>query len=392
MSHNTMGGAELEKTAFLQGLRWRHHTTPKPSGPTLHDIVAIVPARNEEVGILTSLNSLARQTWRPDRIVVVVNNSTDQTEHFARQFAADPRTPRTDVLLMRENEHKKAGALNYGIAWLSQRVGGRLDPVQHVLVMDADTELHPRFIERARKVITSDPEIGGVSAVCLGRTGLWRNPWQRFLLGMQIIEYGRAANARFQTDVHTMSGAGSFYRGVALQSVIDKRGAVFWEDHRNLVEDYETTLTLKECGWKVTANQLCIAYTDLMPTLRELLQQRQRWVRGTVDALRARGWTKFTWHSIATMILGLLGVVYLVGWGATQLADAVASGFTQQPIFWFLFAFWVIYPAVMVRSLGWKAMLVEALLIPELVYTIVRAYWLLSSLLKSYFTPVSTWK
>ncbi|QGN45750.1 hypothetical protein ACN26Y_05310 [Micromonospora sp. WMMD558] len=110
-----------------------------------------------------------------------------------------------------------------------------------------------------------------------------------------------------------------------------------------------------------------------------------------MDALRARGWTKFTWHSIATMILGLLGVVYLIGWGATQLAAAVANGFAQQPIFWLLFAFWVIYPAVMVRNLGWKAMLVEALIIPELVYTIVRMYWLLSSLLKSYFTPVSAY-
>jgi hypothetical protein len=57
-----------------------------------------------------------------------------------------------------------------------------------------------------------------------------------------------------------------------------------------------------------------------------------------------------------------------------------------------LFAFWIIYPAVRVRNLGWKAMLVEALLIPELVYTIVRTYWLVSSILKSYFTPVSTWK
>jgi len=58
-------------------------------------------------------------------------------------------------------------------------------------------------------------------------------------------------------------------------------GEVFWEDHANLVEDYETTLALKETGWGVTSNQLCIAYTDLMPTLRELQAQRERWARGT---------------------------------------------------------------------------------------------------------------
>ncbi|MEV6055731.1 glycosyltransferase family 2 protein [Streptomyces sp. NPDC052107] len=363
-----------------------------PSG-LVYETVVLVPARNEEAGVLTSLESLAAQTRRPDLIVVVVNNSTDRTEEYARRFADDEDTPLTVVLTFDNNPHKKAGALNFGLRWLREAVGGRLDNrVRHVLVMDADTELHPRFIERARNVIASDPELGGVSAACLGRTDLWRNPWQRYLLGMQIIEYGRAANARFRRDVHTMSGAGSFYRAEALQGLVDWRGEVFWEDHRNLVEDYETTLALKESGWKVTANQLCVAYTDLMPTLRELIQQRERWSRGTVDTLRRRGWTKFTWHSISTIVMGLVGFAYIIGWGSRQLVLLAEYGFYHQPLLWALFAFWIIYPALRVRNLGWKAMLVEAVLIPELVYTIVRAYWLISSIVKSYVTRVSAWK
>jgi cellulose synthase/poly-beta-1,6-N-acetylglucosamine synthase-like glycosyltransferase len=368
------------------------HATDIPT-TTVYETVVLVPARNEEVGVFTSLESLAGQTRRPDLIVVVVNNSTDRTQEYARQFAEDERTPPTVVLNLDDNPHKKAGALNYGLRWLREAVGGRLNGrVGHVLVMDADTELHPKFIERARNVVASDPEIGGVSAACLGRTDLWRNPWQRFLLGMQIIEYGRAANARYRRDVHTMSGAGSFYRAEALQGLIDWRGAVFWEDQRNLVEDYETTLALKESGWKVTANQLCIAYTDLMPTLRELIQQRERWSRGTVDTLRRRGWTKFTWHSIATMIMGLIGFAYISIWGEHQIVEIAQQGFSIHPLFLALFAFWIIYPALRVRNLGWKAMLVEALLIPELVYTVVRAYWLISSILKSFVTRVSAWK
>ncbi len=358
-----------------------------------YETVVVVPARNEEIGIFTSLDSLARQTRRPDLIVVVVNNSTDRTEEFARQFAYDEQTPLTVVLTLDDNPHKKAGALNHGLDWLKKHVGGRLSgAVRHVLVMDADTELHPKFIERAGNVVASDPAIGGVSAACLGRTGLWRSPWQRYLLGMQIIEYGRAANARCRSDVHTMSGAGSFYRAEALQSLLDWRDQVFWEDHSNLVEDYETTLALKESGWKVTANQMCIAYTDLMPTLRELVQQRERWSRGTVDTLRRRGWTKFTWHSIATMILGLIGAAYIFGWGSAHLYLALTHGFAMKPLFVALLGFWVIYPALRVRHLGWKAMLVEALLIPELVFTLVRTYWLVSSIVKSYVTRVSAWK
>jgi cellulose synthase/poly-beta-1,6-N-acetylglucosamine synthase-like glycosyltransferase len=387
--------AESRRTSRSRHRRGRGGSVHAVETPamTVYGTVVLVPARNEEVGVFTSLESLAGQSRRPDLIVVVVNNSTDRTEEYARQFADDPRNPPTVVLTLHDNPHKKAGALNYGLRWLRESVGGRLNGrVGHVLVMDADTELHPKFIERARNVIASDPEIGGVSAACLGRTDLWRTPWQRFLLGMQIIEYGRAANARYSKDVHTMSGAGSFYRAEALQGLIDWRGEVFWEDHRNLVEDYETTLTLKESGWKVTANQLCIAYTDLMPTLRELIQQRERWSRGTVDTLRRHGWTKFTWHSITTIIVGLVGFIYIFAWGGRQLVMVAQHGLAQHPLFWALFAFWIIYPALRVRNLGWKAMLVEALLIPELVYTVVRAYWLVSSILKSYVTRVSAWK
>ncbi|MGC0421894.1 glycosyltransferase family 2 protein [Embleya sp. AB8] len=383
----------IEVVDARRGEHRRRRSTSEAATPRILGTVAVIPARNEEAGVLGSLNSLARQTRRPDLILVVVNNSTDRTEDYAREFGEDPETPLTVVLSLPENPHKKAGALNYGIDWLREEARGRLsDTVQHVLVMDADTELHPKFIERACNVLEQDPQIGGVSASCLGLTGLWRNPWQRYLLGMQIIEYGRAATTRFRRDVHTMSGAGSFYRSEALQSVIDWRGEVFWEDHKNLVEDYETTLTLKECGWKVTANELCIARTDLMPTLRQLIQQRQRWIRGTMDALRDRGWTKHTWQSILSINLGMLGFIYLVGYGAVQVASIAQNGFSQWPLFWLLITFWVVYPAICARKMGWKAMLVEALILPELLYSLVRAYWLTSSILKSYVTRVSSWK
>lgn len=365
-----------------------NHRISAPS----YNTVVIVPARNEEAGILLSLKSLHRQTRRPDLIVVVVNNSTDNTEQYAAGYAGDPRTPPTVVLTLNDNPHKKAGALNYAMEWLRVRVGGRLDAVRHVLAMDADTELHPNFLERAINVMASDQKIGGVSAACFGRTGLWGSLWQRYLLGMQILEYGRAAHARYRTNVHTMSGAGSFYRGTALQSVIDRRGQVFWEDHRNLVEDYETTLALKEAGWKVTANEFCIAYTDLMPTLRELVVQRERWTRGTVDALRLRGWSAFTRRAIVTLFFNFFGFACFLIWGSAYWTSLAGGNFQHWPAILLLTAFWAVYSAVAVRQLGWKAMLVQALLIPGMLYTLLNMYWSISSVLKSYFTPVPAWK
>ncbi|MGW2874181.1 glycosyltransferase family 2 protein, partial [Kitasatospora sp. NPDC001225] len=179
MSGTAAPSAPIEEARSSRSRHRRGRVAPA-AGTALYDTVVLVPARNEEVGVLTSLDSLAKQSRRPDLIIVVVNNSTDRTREFAQRFADDERTPPTVVLNLDNNPHKKAGALNHGLEWLREAVGGRLTgAVRHVLVMDADTELHHRFVERARNVISSDPELGGVSASCLGRTGLWRNPWQR---------------------------------------------------------------------------------------------------------------------------------------------------------------------------------------------------------------------
>lgn len=351
------------------------------------DVVVVVPARNEEKGLAAGLNSLAAQTKRPDLIVIVVNNSTDGTEKIAYDFADDPDTPPTQVIVLDDNPHKKAGALNAGINYLRQTVASRLEDVaKYLLVMDADTELHPSFIMRAARVMANDTHLGGVSAACRGRHIPPGSPWQRFLLGMQRIEYGRYAYSRILRNVHTMSGAGSFYRTTALQSILDWRGEIFWQNPRNLVEDFETTLALKESGWKVTANQWCVAYTDLMPTLRDLVKQRLRWVRGTVDTLRQRGWTRHTWLSITQIIIGLLAVPLTVYWLYMITTNTWQFGIWQERYSLMFPLFWGMYLAFSARHLGWRSVLIELSLIPELVFHAFRVYWLITSVALSYTT------
>lgn len=51
------------------------------------DIYIIIPAHNEESSIGLTLESLAKQTLTPKRIVVVNDNSTDSTENIVNAFA-----------------------------------------------------------------------------------------------------------------------------------------------------------------------------------------------------------------------------------------------------------------------------------------------------------------
>jgi len=350
-------------------------------------IAVVIPARDEGAALGGTLRSLARQTLRPDRIVVVVNNSTDGTADTALRYASAEGSVAIDVLEMRGyNHYRKAGALNCGIRYLL--CDGALPPgIRYLLVMDGDTELEAHFLKRASRVLERDRSLGGVSAACLGKPISGGTPWRDFLLMVQKIEYGRFAATRLRRNVHTMSGAGSFYRAAALNDLLDQRPDVFEERESNLVEDYETTLALKMRGWRVTSNQACIAYTDLMPTMRMLLAQRTRWARGTVDEWRRYGWCQATWLSILS--LPETGYEALVG---IMLARALIAGSAGGDArFLPLAAVWSAYQGLSVRHLGWKVVLFEMALIPEFIFNLIRTYWFMRSLVASYLGTARAW-
>ncbi len=45
-------------------------------------ITVLVPAHNESAAIIETLDSLAQQTYRPDRVIVVADNCTDNTDRL----------------------------------------------------------------------------------------------------------------------------------------------------------------------------------------------------------------------------------------------------------------------------------------------------------------------
>jgi cellulose synthase/poly-beta-1,6-N-acetylglucosamine synthase-like glycosyltransferase len=354
-------------------------------------IAVVIPARDEGAALGGTLRSLASQTLRPDRIVVVVNNSTDGTADTALRYASAGGSVAIDVLEMRGyNHYRKAGALNCGIRYLLR--DGALPPgIRYLLVMDGDTELEAHFLKRASRVLERDRSLGGVSAACLGKPIKGGTPWRDFLLMIQRIEYGRFAATRLRRNVHTMSGAGSFYRAAALNDLLGQRPDVFEERESNLVEDYETTLALKMRGWRVTSNQGCIAYTDLMPTMQMLLAQRTRWARGTVDEWRRYGWCRATWLSIFGVILSLPETGYEALVGAMLVRALVSGSAGGDARFLLLAAVWSAYQGLSVRHLGWKVVLFEMALIPEAIFNLIRTYWFMRSLAASYLGRARAW-
>jgi glycosyltransferase involved in cell wall biosynthesis len=129
---------------------------PSPSVSTLPKYVLITPARNEARYIALTLQSMAAQTYRPLKWVIVSDGSTDGTDDLVRKYAAD--YPWIELLRMPERTERhfagKVHAFNAGYARakdLNPEVIGNLD---------ADVSLEPEHFQYLLTKFAENPGLG----------------------------------------------------------------------------------------------------------------------------------------------------------------------------------------------------------------------------------------
>jgi len=121
----------------------------------------VIPARNEEAFIEKTLEHLANQTQKPDRIVVVDDGSTDKTAEIAKRHKAS--------VISLPNSGYKAGrpelaqVINRGFRALSKTT-----KFDYVIVLGADHPLPPTYIEKMVARMEKDRKLVMASARILG--------------------------------------------------------------------------------------------------------------------------------------------------------------------------------------------------------------------------------
>jgi cellulose synthase/poly-beta-1,6-N-acetylglucosamine synthase-like glycosyltransferase len=381
-------------------------------------VVALIPAHDEAATIATTLQALRRQTRPPDRIVVIADNCSDDTAGIARAHGAE-------VFATVGNTEKKAGALNQALAqrfrrtaatdrrdasWSGdrsrgpdRRAAGGAGPTTStgpdladddlVLVMDADTELAPGFLEAAEAGVRRSPDIAAAGGIFYGRPGggvlgqLQRNEYTRY--SRDIGRTGR---------VMVLTGTGTLFRVSALRQVARSRGAglpgtagkVY--DTLALTEDNELTLALKQLGWRLVSPAACSVVTEIMPTWRDLWRQRMRWQRGALENLRHYGLTRTTrayWGQQIGIGLGVLAFqAYL--W----LTAVILTTGGRPHLSWFWSAVGLVFLAerlVTVRRGGLRAQLLALPLLLELAYDLFIQAVFVRSLIDVVGRREATW-
>lgn len=323
-------------------------------------ITVIVPAHNEEESLPSTLRALQGRGF--GRIIVASDNSTDATVALARSHGVD-------VFETVDNTAKKAGALNQALA-MALPVSTADD---FIFVVDADTTLSDTFIPAAWEAFQADGSIAAVG-------GVFRGEEPTNLLELcQVNEYARfAREVERKRRTMVLSGTSSLIKASALIEVAQARGGslpgirgdVYKRDA--ITEDCELSIALKTLGHKLASPEACSVSTEVMPTVRMLHRQRVRWYRGALESLVSYGLSKVTaryWFQQVMLAWGsLMFALMLIIVGVS----VGLNGFTTSPLWMCVTGIFVAERVVTIWRRGtWEGRFVAALLIPELVYTIM---------------------
>lgn len=332
----------------------------------MRKIGALIAARNEESTIEETVKSLLDQKLTPDWVVVVVNNTTDNTADVARRAGAI-------VFEMAENHHKKAGALNYG---LDRMLPGMSDD-DIVMVVDADTIVSPNFTQVAFRHIASNPQAGGVSSVFIGRDS---TSLLGILQGMEFFRYKREIR-RNGKEAFVLSGTASAFRVGALHEVKRARDGVklpkgeHFYDIVSLTEDNEMTLALKTLDYSCPAPG-ATSTTDVIESVADLYHQRHRWYLGALHNLSAYGrklpvHLRFMyWRQQAGLYLSVLTCLFMTVSLAFVVIVALAGVWQFSPIWLAPSVVLLAERVISVWKMGWRQRLIAAALIPEMLYSL----------------------
>jgi cellulose synthase/poly-beta-1,6-N-acetylglucosamine synthase-like glycosyltransferase len=330
-------------------------------------VVALIPAHNEALDIKQTIQSVHCQTLRPDLVIVIADNYTDETAAIAKDCGVK-------VVQTLNNTAKKAGALNQGFDYCLKHY----PDTDYILQMDADTMLDTHFVERTVLSMRKQPKIGGLGASFVGRKKKAETLFGRFLVWSQRLEFLRFHEHQLTHQTSVLSGTASLFRVAALKTLLGLYGFVW--DESSIVEDFKATKRLQRENWLCMTDRSFIAHTDVMTTWNSLFRQRLRWQRGTLEVVfkdfrgercaRLNAWQqRFAYGMIVPHIAGYIFIVVsLCLWGLH---------FTVLIFVWIATS---LYQAWSARKLGWKSSLLAATIIPIEVYNFIRYVWLIKSL------------
>ena len=251
----------------------RHELKRKREGAPVYKpkVSVVVPAWNEGVGIIKTLDSAVVNGYSNLEVLVVNDGSTDNSDElvkeYIRNFKKEGRHEGITFGYIYKQNEGKGKALNTGI----QKAKGDI-----ILTIDADSALQKGSIERLVRYYM-DPEIMAV----VGNVEVVNTST---LVGLaQHLEYFFGF---YNKRAHALLGAEYIFGGACAsfrKEVFEQIGLF---DTKNKTEDIEMSMRTKFHGMKSTYAEDVICYTEGASDVKSLVAQRVRWKKGRLDTFR----------------------------------------------------------------------------------------------------------
>ncbi len=231
-------------------------------------VSVIIPAWNEEVGVLKTIKSVLANDYENIEVVVVNDGSTDNSDSVIKNFLTYLKVNKSKgynqiTYIYRENGGK-GRALNTGIEHSTGEI---------ILTMDADSAIEKNGIRNLVKYY-ADPEMMAV----VGNVKVANNDTIIGLL--QQLEYFFGF---YFKRAYSILGAEYIFGGACAsfrRSVFEKLGLF---DVSNKTEDIEMSMRTRYAGMKCTYAENVVTYTEGAASMFGLINQRVRWKKGRFD-------------------------------------------------------------------------------------------------------------
>lgn len=297
-----------------------------------HPLVSvIIPAWNEEVGLLPAVQSVLESSYRNIEIIVINDGSTDRSDTTMQAFLRN-RSQKTNqvgddipITYRYQPNAGKANALNAGLSLAHGDI---------IVTIDADSHMDKHALAHFVTAFSDPRVMAAVGTVKIGNTGTIWGVIQRleYITGF----YFKRAESLLYSILVIGGAAGAFRR-----QVFEQLGP-FRADH--ITEDIELTLRIQKAGMKIVYASRALVYTEGPSTLWGLMQQRLRWKRGRLSALREHRQLFFSvdpkhqlvlsWIILPLIVVGeislLLEVPFVIslliyGWASNDFTPFVTS-------------------------------------------------------------------
>ncbi len=241
--------------------RKRLFYSPKPQRN--YSISFLVPAFNEEKTIENTIEAIFNTNYPIKEIIVVNDGSTDRTKEVVQRLKKKYKKLK---LINKENEGKKAYAINYGL----KEAKGEL-----VAITDADSYPSPDAVGKMVGFFNDENVAAVTSCVFLKEKN-------KFFEKIQEIEYIIMAWARklldFLDSVYVTNGPLSIYR----KKVLIEVGGF---DTKSITEDIEVTWHILSEGYQTRMSLDSKVYTTAPNKFKLWWRQRVRWGIGGIETI-----------------------------------------------------------------------------------------------------------